>query len=174
MVVRAHNLVSVTCRFYQRLSLLFYFAYSEMEGIFFMEKTSVTLSVYYDGQFFTALFERSDELGFSAARSLFAAKPSDNEILDLILKCYGTIRFSRPAEDSGIKPLAANPKRRQREVAKTAKTVAMSTKAQEALKAEHEQNKAVSKDVGRQKQRQKDDEKFAQRQQKRKQKHKGR
>jgi hypothetical protein len=106
-----------------------------------VEKTLVTLSVFHDGQFFTLLFECSDEMGFCAARTLFAAKPSDIEILNFVLKSYTTLRFSRPSADEIVKPLASNPKRRQRAAAKAAQTVSISTKAQEALKALYEQNK---------------------------------
>ncbi len=139
-----------------------------------MEKTSVTLSVFHDGQFFTALFERHDGDGFSAARTVFAAKPSDNEILELILKRYAALRFSRPCEDGGIKSAAANPKRRQRDAARAAQAVRVSTKAQQALKAQHEQYKAESKAVCTQRRKQCCDEKFEMKRFKRKQKHRGR
>ena len=145
-----------------------------MEGIFLLEKTSVTLRVFHDGQFFTALFERNDENGFSAARTVFAAKPSDNDILALILSRYGALRYSPAVKDGSVKPLAANPKRRQREAARAAQRLIVSTKAQQALSAQHQQAKATAKALSSQKRKQTDDERFAQRQQKRKQKHKGR
>lgn len=137
-----------------------------------MEKTQVTLSVFHDGQFFTALFERSDAHGYSAARVLFAAKPSDNEILSLVLKSGGMLRFSDPVAEDAEKPLAVKPKKRQREAAKAARVIGFSTKAQAALKAQHEQKKVISRAANRELK--KDDEKFALRQQKRKQRHRGR
>ncbi len=146
----------------------------KMEGVFFMEKTQVTLSVFHDGQFFTALFERRDAQGFSVARRLFGAKPSDNEILDLIVRGYGSLRFSRPAADNKTKLLAANPKRRQREAAKAARSVCTSTKAQAALKTHLEENKASAKAVLRKEKKRLANEKFAHKQNKRKEKHKGR
>ncbi len=139
-----------------------------------MEKTSVILSVFHDGQFFTALFERTDAYGFSAARTVFAAKPSDHEILELILKSYGALRFCRPCDDEGPKPLAANPKRRQREAAKASRLLTVSTKAQQALKAQHVQQKAALAMQSRERRQRDDDEKFEKKQLKRKQKHKGR
>lgn len=139
-----------------------------------MEKTSVTLSVFHDGQFFTALFERIDACGYSTSRTVFAAKPSDNEILEWILKGYAALRFSRAFEGDIIKPLAANPKRRQREAAKAAQVITFSTKAQEALKAQYEQNKAESKAENSQRRQQSIDKRFEMKQLKRKQKHKGR
>jgi hypothetical protein len=139
-----------------------------------MEKTQVTLSVFHDGQFFTALFERQDQSGFSVSRKVFGAKPSDKEILNLIIRDYSGLCFSRPAADSKETKLAANPKRRQREAAKAAQAVCLSTKAQAALKAQYEEYKAASKTAHRENQKRLADEKFALKQQKRKQKHKGR
>ncbi len=139
-----------------------------------MEKTQVTLSVFHDGQFFTALFERRDAQGFSVARRIFGAKPSDNEVLDLIVSGYYGLRFSRPAADGKETALAANPKRRQRGVTKAAKDVCFSSKAQASLKAQYEQSKRVAKAVHKDQQKRLADEKYALKQRKRKQKHRGR
>lgn len=139
-----------------------------------MEKTQVTLSVFHDGQFFTALFERRDARGFSVARRLFRTKPSDNEILDLIVNKYSSLRFSLPSADGReTGTLAANPKRRQREAAKAACAVCFSTKAQAALKAQFEESKAVAKAERSHQQKRLADEKYALKQLKRKQKHRG-
>ncbi|MGE5495212.1 MAG: DUF2992 family protein [Burkholderiales bacterium] len=51
-----------------------------------MYKSEVTLSVFYNGQFYAALFEKSDERGYSVCQRLFATRPLDNEILRLALK----------------------------------------------------------------------------------------
>ncbi len=139
-----------------------------------MEKTQVTLSVFHDGQFFTALFERRDARGFSVARRLFRTKPSDNEILDLIVSKYSSLRFSRPTADVKETALAVNPKRRQREAAKAACAVYFSTKAQAALKAQFEESKAVAKAERSHQQKRLANEKYALKQLKRKQKHRGR
>lgn len=139
-----------------------------------MEKTQVTLSVFHDGQFFTALFERRDARGFSVARRLFRTKPSDNKMLDLIVKGYYGLRFSLPSADGReTGTLAANPKRRQREAAKAACAVCFSTKAQAALKAQFEESKAVAKAERSHQQKRLADEKYALKQLKRKQKHRG-
>lgn len=140
-----------------------------------MEKTQVTLSVFHDGQFFTALFERHDADGFSVARRHFGSKPSDNDVLDLIGKDYYGLRFSRPAADGKeTGALAANPKRRQREAAKAACAVCFSTKAQAALKAQFEESKTAAKSVRKAHKERLGEEKIARKQQKRKQKHRGR
>lgn len=139
-----------------------------------MEKIQVTLSVFHDGQFFTALFERRDARGFSVARRLFRTRPSDNEIFDLIVNKYSSLCFSRPAADVKETALAANPKRRQREAAKAACAVCFSTKAQAALKAQFEERKSAAKAERSLQQKRLADEKYALKQLKRNQKHRGR
>jgi len=140
-----------------------------------MQKTTITLSVFHDGQFFTALFERTDTDGYSVAKRIFPAKPSDQEILAFVCDNYARLQFSptvRNEERQGV--LAKNPKRRQREAAKAMKVVCHSTKAQEALKNQRSLHIADAKHCKCVNKRVEDDERFIQRTKKRKQKHKGR
>lgn len=109
-----------------------------------------------------------------SARRARCLRPIGYDILELILKSYGALRFCRPCDDEGPKPLAANPKRRQREAAKASRVLTVSTKAQQALKAQHVQQKAALAMQSRERRQRDDDEKFEKKQLKRKQKHKGR
>ena len=110
-----------------------------------MQKTRAQLSVFHDGQFFTAVFERDCEDGYSAAKIVFAQKPSDNTILETISEQYYHLEFSQAAGKMACKELCQNPKRRQRQAAKTAKVMGTCTKAQEALKRQYKQKKTESK-----------------------------
>ena len=138
-----------------------------------MEKAGITLSVFYDGQYYTALFERYDHDGYTAARQVFAAQPTDAQILDFVLHEYFKLRFSPAAAHEKELKIAVNPKRRQRQAAQAVRNVGMSTKAQAALKAQHEAGKEALKSLKTTRKRQTEDQKFAQRQLKRKEKHKG-
>ena len=139
-----------------------------------MQQIHITLSVYHDGQFFTALFERTDACGYSAAKRIFAAKPSDLEILDFVCEDYYKLSFSMPAADERTQngPIR-NPKRRQREAARAMKTVRGATKAQAALSAEREMQKAQSKRKQRFDKEAAAKARFAQKAEKRRQKHRG-
>lgn len=138
-----------------------------------MRQTKVTLSVFHDGQFFTAVFEAQNEDGYRAARRVFAKKPLDNEIIDFIGSEYYSLGFTE-AEDCEIKKeLSKNPKRRQREAAKAAKNTVLSTKAQQALKKQHESSKQTLKKSSSLKRQLSEDAKYEKRKEKRKQKHKG-
>ena len=50
------------------------------------EGPSITFTVYFDGQFWVGTVERVEEGGLSAARVVFGAEPSEEEILKFILE----------------------------------------------------------------------------------------
>jgi hypothetical protein len=67
-----------------------------------MYKSEIMLSIFYNGQFFTALFERNDETGYSVCQRFFAACPSDNEVFRFILDGYYSLCFSAPSEANNM------------------------------------------------------------------------
>ena len=136
-----------------------------------MQKTEVRLSVFHDGQFFTALFERWDEKGYSVARQTFGVEPSPPELWQMVLK--DTPEYSRPVASEQPVATMGNPKRKQREAAKAAKEPAFSTKAQMAVQIAHEENKMQARRTGTAERRQREDMLYEMRAQKRKQKHRG-
>lgn len=138
-----------------------------------MQQTKVTLSVFHDGQFFTAVFEAQDEDGYRAARRVFAKKPLDNEIVEFISSEYYRLGFTETQDYEIKQELLKNPKRRNREAAKAAKNTSFSTKAQQALKKQQEQNKKMSKKSSSRKRQLSEDAKYEKRKQKRKEKHRG-
>lgn len=134
---------------------------------------SSTLTVYHDGQFWVGLAEHVEGGRYGAARIVFGAEPSDEEILRFVVSKWEKLSFfgGEPAEVS--KP-AKNPKRRAREAAKALKRPAMSTKAQQALVAQREAMKRESAHARSQRRAEKAEAHFEQRKLKRKQKHRGR
>lgn len=138
-----------------------------------MRQTKVTLSVFHDGQFFNAVFEAYSQDGYRAAKQVFSAKPSDNELIEMICKEYYSLRFSNAQESEVKKELCKNPKRRQRQAAKAAKSTGFSTKAQEALRLQHEQRKKDAKEKSVINEKLKKEYKFKKKQIKKKEKHKG-
>ena len=96
------------------------------------EGASITFTVYFDGQFWVGIVERLEEGRLSAARVVFGAEPSDEEVFQFVLDRWGTLRFS-PEVEAERRREPGNPKRRQREAAKAAAKAAPSTKAQQAI-----------------------------------------
>ena len=93
---------------------------------------SSTLTVYHDGQFWVGLAEHVEDGRYGAARIVFGAEPSDEEILRFVVNKWAKLSFFGPDPTEASKP-AKNPKRRAREAAKALKQPAMSTKARQAL-----------------------------------------
>ena len=133
---------------------------------------SSTLTVYHDGQFWVGLAEHVEDGRYGAARIVFGAEPSDEEILRFVVNKWAKLSFfgDEPAEAS--KP-AKNPKRRSREAAKALKQPAMGTKAQQALANQRETVKRELVRARKQRHAEKADARFEQRKLKRKQKHRG-
>ena len=133
---------------------------------------SSTLTVYHDGQFWVGLAEHVEDGRYGAARIVFGAEPSNEEILRFVASEWAKLAFFGDEATETSKP-AKNPKRRAREAAKALKQPAMSTKAQQALAAQREAMKRESVRVRKQRHAEKADARFEQRKLKRKRKHRG-
>ena len=91
---------------------------------------SSTLAVYHDGQFWVGLAEHVEDGRCGAARIVFGAGPSDEEILRFVASKWEKLAFfGDEATEAG--KLARNPKRRAREAQKALRQPAMGTKAQQ-------------------------------------------
>ena len=104
---------------------------------------SSTLTVYHDGQFWVGLAEHVEDGRYGAARIVFGAEPSDEEILRFVVNKWAKLSFFGDEATEASKP-AKSPKRRAREAAKALKRPAVSTKAQQALVAQREAMKQES------------------------------
>ncbi|WP_417304251.1 YjdF family protein [Ellagibacter isourolithinifaciens] len=131
---------------------------------------SSTLTVYHDGQFWVGLAEHVEDGRYGAARIVFGAEPSDEEILRFVASKWAKLSFFGHDSTEASKP-AKNPKRRAREAAEALKQLAMSTKAQQALANQRETMKRESVRVREQRHAEKTDARFEQRKLKRKRKH---
>ena len=78
---------------------------------------SSTLTVFHDGQFWVGLAEHVEGGRYGAARIVFGAEPSDEEILRFVISKWAKLTFfgGNPAEASEpAKTPSAAPARRQR------------------------------------------------------------
>lgn len=133
---------------------------------------SSTLTVYHDGQFWVGLAEHVEDGRYGAARIVFGAEPSDEEILRFVVSKWERLAFFGD-EAAETKKLAKNPKRRAREAAKALRRPAMGTKAQRALASQRETMKRESAQARSQRRAEEAEAHFEQRKLKRKQKHRG-
>lgn len=133
---------------------------------------SSTLTVYHDGQFWVGLAEHVEDGRYGAARIVFGAEPSNEEILRFVVNKWAKLSFFDHDSTEASKP-AKNPKRCAREAAKALKQPAMSTKAQQALANQRETMKRESAQARSQRRADEAEARFEQRKLKRKQKHRG-
>lgn len=98
-----------------------------------------TCTIVFDDPFWVGIFERQDEQGYSAARFVFGAEPSDASVYQFILKDYYRLCFSAPQPAVPAASPMPNFKRRQREVRRQMLAQQpVGTRAQNALQAERE------------------------------------
>lgn len=137
-----------------------------------MNESSIKLTVYFDDPFWVGVFERMEDGTLSVCKVTFGAEPKDYEVWAFVLRHYYELKFSS-AVKTEVKRSADNPKRRQRNVKKQLQNVGISTKSQQALAAQREEQKTEHKKVSREQKEAEQQRRFEMKQQKRKEKHKG-
>ncbi len=106
---------------------------------------SITLTVFFDGQFWVGIFERTDSGKLTVSRVVFGAEPKDQQIHEFVLHDYMKLRFSPPVEGVIVQTIASNPKRRQRQIARSNEK-GIGTKSQQAMKLAQEACKTARKE----------------------------
>lgn len=138
-----------------------------------MGLTTVKLTVFFENPFWVGIFERVENGKLSVCKVTFGAEPKDYEIYEFILKEYCHLKFS-PAVATAVKEVKINPKRMQRAVRHQLEQIGVGTKAQQALKLQHEQMKIERKDISREMREAEKQRQFELKQRKKKEKHRGR
>lgn len=133
---------------------------------------SSTLTLYHDGQFWIGIVEHVEDGKLSACRIVFGAEPSDEEVLQFVIRKWESLKFHGSAEAEAPK-MAKNPKRRMREASKELSRHPISTKSQLALSEAREAKKDESKARHAQEKHREQEQRFAQKQEKKKRKRKG-
>lgn len=137
---------------------------------------AIKATIFFEKQFWVGIFERTDKEGYTAARHIFGAEPSDPEIYEFVLEHYQELNFGALKEVS-IQILRMNPKRVQREVRREMErmkeTSKPSTLAQDYMREEIEKKKKEKKSLNSIEKQARKDEQFSIKQEKKKAKHRG-
>ena len=96
------------------------------------------------------------------------------DIINFLLKNWHRLKFSPPVKTDKIDERKINPKRMQREINSQLENNGIGTKAQQALKLQHEQGKIERKVQNREQREAEKERQYAIRQEKKKAKHRGR
>lgn len=131
------------------------------------------LTVFFEDPFWVGLYEREFDGKYEVCKITFGAEPRDCEIFEFMLKNQSKLKFSPSVEAGSNIEKRTNPKRMQRIVQKQLKNTGIGTKAQQALKLQHEQGKQTRKIQTRQQREAEKEHQFALRQAKHKKKHRG-
>jgi len=82
-----------------------------------MEKVASKLKVFFDGPFWTGVFEHTENKKLSVCKITFGDEPKGCEIYDFILQNHYRLKFS-PSVEVFVNEVKKNPKRRQKEISK--------------------------------------------------------
>ena len=137
-----------------------------------MYKSSLT--IMFENPFWTGLYERIDGDKYEVCKITFGAEPKDYEVYDFLLNNWHRLNFSPPIKTDKIEERKINPKRIQREINSQLENRGIGTKAQQALKLQHEQCKTERKVQSREQKEAEKERQYAIRQEKKKAKHRGR
>ena len=124
-----------------------------------------SLTILFEAPFWIGLYERIDGDKYEVCKITFGAEPKDYEVYDFLLKNWQTLKFSPPVKADRIE---------EREINSQLQDRGIGTKAQQALKLQHEQNKLERKIQSREQREAEKERQYALRQEKKKAKHRGR
>ena len=131
------------------------------------------ITVLFEDPFWVALYERESGGKYEVCRITNRAEPKDYEVYEFLLKNHKKLPFSPAVSVCGFEEKRISPKRRQREAKKATEQNGIGTKAQQALKLQHEQNKIERKARTKEMKEAEKKLRFEQKQEKKKQKHNG-
>lgn len=131
-------------------------------------------TVYFEDPYWIGFFERCDENGYSVARFVFGAEPSEVELYLFGLRYFQNLVFSQPGPVPEKEKAELSFKRRQRQVHRQMTQAGAGTFAQRALQAERERMKQVRREETRAEREAGEREKFLRKQAQKKEKHRGR
>jgi hypothetical protein len=134
-----------------------------------------SFTVYFDGKFWSGVFERSSHEGYSAAKTVFGAEPSDAELLDFIRYRFDSVVFSKPDREENYsgteKPIS--PKRMILLIRDQMKEKGLSSKSHDAINRAFEEKKIERKTRRKEKREEALKRKFELKQMKKKEKKRG-
>ena len=130
-------------------------------------------TVLFEDPFWIGLYERMDNGSYEVCKVTFGAEPKDQEVYELLLKEWHRLNFSPPVKAEKLPERRVSPKRMHRQIKCQMDNRGIGTKAQQALKLQHEQNKIGRKSKSREQKEAEQERQFALRQEKKKAKQRG-
>ena len=133
-----------------------------------------SLTILFEAPFWIGVYERFDEGYYEVCKITFGSEPKDYEVYDYMMNNWNNLCFTKPIKSDDTKTHHINPKRIQREINKRIRFSGIGTKAQQALKLQHELVKDERKVRKKETKKLEQETRYNLRKQKKKEKHKGR
>ncbi len=140
-------------------------------------KPSIVISritILFENPFWIGLYERIDNGKYEVCKITFGSEPKSYEVYSFLLKNWDRLKFSQPIKTDVVEERKINPKRMQREINSQLKNKGIGTKAQQALKLQHDLNKIDKRAQSKEKKETEKERQYLLRQNKKKSKHRGR
>ncbi|OOM74613.1 YjdF family protein [Clostridium sp. BL-8] len=137
--------------------------------------SKIKLTVLFATPFWIGVFELNQNNEYKVSKVTFGSEPKDEEVYELILKKFYSLNFSMPlgATENKFIEKRQNPKRMQRNIRRETVVKGIGTKAQIAMKLQHEQYKIEYKKKSKEQKEQEEQRKFDLKKEKKLKKHKG-
>ena len=137
--------------------------------------SKINLTILFNDPFWIGVFEIIENEKYKVCKVTFGSEPRNEETLELILHKFYSLNFSTPisSKKNTFIEKKQNPKRLQRKIQKETNTNGIGTKAQVALKIQHEQFKITLKQKSKEQKEQEEQIKFDLKRKKKLEKHKG-
>ena len=132
-----------------------------------------SLTLLFENPFWIGLYEHFDEGRYEVCKITFGAEPKDYEVYEFLLRNRYKLKFSPPVKMEKTEERKTSPKRMQREINRQLQDRGIGTKAQQALKLQHEQNKMERKTKSKMQREVEKERQYALQQEKKKEKHRG-
>ena len=104
-----------------------------------MDRNYCSFTVMFQPPFWVGIAERWDGGWYSAVRVVFGAEPTDAQLYEWLEREWHRLNFSPAVEGERLAVHRKNPKRAMREAREATRTKGISTRAQEVLSRQREQ-----------------------------------
>ena len=110
-----------------------------------MGTTVASVTILFEAPFWIGLYEREKDGRYEVCKITFGAEPKEYEVYAFLLEHWRELQFSPVIETAVSAEKHVNPKRMQRLIQKQMENTGVGTKAQQALKLQHEQGALARK-----------------------------
>ena len=108
-----------------------------------------SLTILFELRFGSVYMKEQIVAKYEVCKITFGSEPKDYEVYEFLLKNWHKLKFSPPIQAEVAKSEKSIPKRMQREIQSQLQDKGIGTKAQQALKLQHEQCKLERKTKSR-------------------------